>query len=83
MTTDLKQVPGWEQQNKELVRAWKFADFKQAMAFVNKVAAAAEAMDHHPDILIQYNRVRLNLSTHSAGGLTDKDFQLARKINEI
>jgi pterin-4a-carbinolamine dehydratase len=53
------------------------------MAFVDEIAAHAEAVQHHPDILIRYSRVTLSLSTHDAGGITDKDFELARKIEEV
>jgi len=73
-------IPGWENNGKEITRAYKFKDFAEAMAFVNKVAGLAEAADHHPDIDIRYNKVRLTLSTHSAGGLTEKDFSLALQI---
>ena len=78
-----KKIPGWTRDGKELVRQYKFADFKEAMAFVNRVAAQAEKMDHHPDILIQYNKVRLSLSTHSAGGLTESDLTLAKNIDTL
>jgi 4a-hydroxytetrahydrobiopterin dehydratase len=77
----LKQIPGWERQGQEILRLYTFSGFITAMAFVNHVAGLAEAMDHHPDILIQYRKVKLTLSTHSAGGLTELDFTLARKID--
>ena len=67
--------------NGEITKLYKFPDFKEAMGFVNRVADLAEEADHHPDILIRYNKVTLTLSTHSAGGLTEKDSQLARKID--
>ena len=76
----LKGTPGWECKGEEITRLWKFLDFKQAMEFANRVAELAEATDHHPDIDIRYNKVRLTLSTHSAGGLTEKDFSLAKQI---
>ena len=76
----METVPGWENNGKEITKAYKFKDFAEAMAFVNKVAGLAEAADHHPDIDIRYNKVRLMLSTHSAGSLTEKDFSLARQI---
>ena len=72
---------GWELKEGQIVKGWKFKDFVEAMAFVNRVAERAEAADHHPDLLIRYNRVTLTLSTHSAGGLTEKDFSLARQID--
>jgi len=77
----MESVPGWESNGKEITRAYKFKDFAGAMIFVNKVAGLAEAADHHPDIDIRYNKVRLTLSTHSAGGLTEKDFSLAKQIS--
>jgi 4a-hydroxytetrahydrobiopterin dehydratase len=66
------------------VRDLAFADFAEAIAFVNRVAAAAEAVNHHPDILVHgWNNVRLTLSTHSAGGLTAADFQLAAQLDQL
>jgi len=77
----LKKIPGWMKQNKTITRLYVFKKFLGAIAFVNWVADEAEGMDHHPDIFIQYNKVRLTLSTHSAGGLTHLDFELARKVD--
>ncbi len=76
----METVPGWENNGKEITRTYKFKDFAEALAFVNRVGQLAEQADHHPDIDIRYNKVRLVLSTHSAGGLTSKDFALARQI---
>jgi 4a-hydroxytetrahydrobiopterin dehydratase len=74
----------WRREGHELVRDWKFADFAAAMAFVNRVAELAEAANHHPDILLHgWNRVRLRLTTHSAGGLTCRDLELARAIDRL
>ena len=67
--------------NDELRRVYLFKDFGLAMKFVNKVAEAAEAENHHPDIVINYTKVTLTLATHSVGGLTEKDFSLARQID--
>jgi 4a-hydroxytetrahydrobiopterin dehydratase len=64
-------------------RKFVFADFVQAMRFVNRVARLAEAANHHPDITINYNRVKLALTTHDEGGLTMKDFRLASRINKL
>ena len=77
----LKGLSGWQRQGDEIRKDFEFKDFKAAMAFVNQVADEAEAIDHHPDISISYNRVTMSLSTHSEGGLTDKDFTLAPKID--
>jgi 4a-hydroxytetrahydrobiopterin dehydratase len=81
---NLSQIGDWQREGSWLVRDFKFQNFKNAMAFVNQVADEAEAMDHHPDIFIHdWNKVRLSLMTHSEGGLTEKDFKLARQINGI
>ena len=77
----LGRLPGWTRQGQEISREYQFSDFVGAMAFVNHVADQAEKMDHHPDILVRYNKVKLTLSTHSAGGLTDLDFTLAQRID--
>ena len=68
----------WHREGEHIVRDWKLDDFQAAIAFVNRVAEAAEQANHHPDILIHgWNRVRLSVTNHSAGGLTEADFQLA------
>jgi len=77
----LRTVPGWKHHGQEISRLYTLSNFIAAMAFVNHVADLAEKMDHHPDILIQYKKVTLTLSTHSAGGLTELDFTLAQKID--
>lgn len=69
--------------NKKLERVFQFKDFKEAMGFVNKVVAVAEAEGHHPDILINYNRVVLTSWTHAIGGLSENDFILASKIDAL
>jgi 4a-hydroxytetrahydrobiopterin dehydratase len=73
----------WERQGNELVKEHKGRDFAAAMAFVNAVAERAEAANHHPDIDIRWNKVTLRLSTHSAGGLTQADLDLAREIDGL
>ena len=74
----------WEREGEALVRDLKFDDFAQAMAYVNRVADLAEEVNHHPDILVHgWNRVRLTLTTHSAGTLTDNDYEMARKIDRL
>jgi 4a-hydroxytetrahydrobiopterin dehydratase len=79
----LADLPGWELAGSEIVKEYKFADFAAAMAFVNQVAERAEAANHHPDIDIRWNKVRLALSTHSEGGLTNNDFALAAEIESL
>jgi len=76
----LARLPGWEWRGSEIRRTWTFADFEASMAFVNEVAARARAADHHPDIDVRYTKVTLALSTHDAGGLTERDFDLAEAI---
>jgi 4a-hydroxytetrahydrobiopterin dehydratase len=74
----------WRREGETIVRDLKFDDFAGAMAYVNRVADLAEEVNHHPDILVHgWNNVRLTLTTHSAGGLTDNDFQMARKIDGL
>jgi 4a-hydroxytetrahydrobiopterin dehydratase len=74
----------WRRGENSIVRELKFADFAAAIAFVNRVAELAEAANHHPDILVHgWNKVRLTLSTHSQGGLTDSDFALASQIDGL
>ena len=77
----LRQTSGWERAGSEIRRAYRFKDFREALAFVNRVGDLAERAGHHPDIDIRYNAVTLALSTHDAGGLTEKDFELAREID--
>jgi len=77
----LDAVPQWNEVGGELQRTFQFDDFVQSMAFVTKVAETAEGDQHHPDILIRYNKVTLTVSTHDAGGITAKDFGLAATVN--
>lgn len=79
----LAQLSGWAMESGELVRTFEFKDFVAALAFVNKVGELAEQAGHHPDIDIRYSRVRLALVTHSAGGLTEKDFDLAAQAQSL
>jgi 4a-hydroxytetrahydrobiopterin dehydratase len=80
----LAQVPQWElRDGKSLRRRFRFKDFVEAMAFLNRVAQVAEEEGHHPDILISYNRVRIDLTTHAIGGLSENDFILAAKIDRL
>ena len=79
----LKKVPEWELEKKHIERTFEFDDFTEAVDFVTAVAEVAEDEEHHPDIDIRYNKVRLKLSTHSEGGLTDLDFEVAEKIDTL
>jgi 4a-hydroxytetrahydrobiopterin dehydratase len=74
----------WRREGDTIVRDWKFGDFAETMHFVNRVADAAEAANHHPDILVHgWNRARLTLTNHSQGGLTEADFDLAKTIDGL
>jgi len=77
----LRATPGWQRAGAEIRRVYRFGDFREALAFVNRVGVLAEGAGHHPDIDIRYNTVALALTTHDAGGLTSKDFDLARAID--
>jgi len=77
------EVPGWSLRGKAIQRTWKFKDFKHALAFINRVGSLAEAANHHPDIWNSWNRVKLSLTTHDSGGLTARDFELAKQIDAL
>jgi 4a-hydroxytetrahydrobiopterin dehydratase len=79
----LIELNGWSLVKGNLHRIFKFKDFRQAFGFMKRVAVAADRMNHHPDWSNAYNKVTIDLSTHSAGGLTKTDFELARKIQKI
>ncbi len=79
----LKRLPGWERRGNEIVKTFVRKDFLRAVLFVREVADAAEAAGHHPDIDIRWNKVTLALSTHAQGGLTERDFELAARIDEL
>ena len=79
----LKGLSGWRQQGDAIAKSWTFEDFKHSLAFVNRVAELAEKLDHHPDILIQYDRVTLTLTSHDSGGLTSRDLRLASQIEGL
>lgn len=79
----LAGLTGWKIEAGEVVKSFQFRDFVAALGFVNRVGEAAEQAGHHPDIDIRYNRVRLALTTHDAGGLTGKDFDLAAEAQRL
>ncbi len=79
----LRRLP-WELEGDEIVREWRFEDFSEAIAFVGRVAEAAEEANHHPDIFVHgWNKVKLSLTNHSAGGLTETDFKMAKRFDEL
>ena len=79
----LKEIPRWSRERNAITRTWKFKDFPAALRFVNQVGKLAESMNHHPDIYNSWATVRLVLTTHDKGGLTNLDFELAKKINDL
>jgi 4a-hydroxytetrahydrobiopterin dehydratase len=79
----LSAFRGWEYNDGQLHKTYSFKDFMTALDLVNKVALVAEHQDHHPDVLIKYSRVTFMLSTHDQGGVTDKDFQMAKEIEQL
>lgn len=79
----LRKLPGWIRRGNSIERGLQFPDFVGAMEFVNAVAEAAEAANHHPDILINYNQVTLTLISHDSGGVTQRDIAMAGRINEL
>ncbi|MBS4029738.1 MAG: 4a-hydroxytetrahydrobiopterin dehydratase [Ignavibacteriales bacterium] len=83
ITIELEQLKEWNLVGKEISKTFVHKDFVQAIGFVNSVAILAEKNDHHPDIDIRWNKVTLTLSTHSAGGLTEKDISLAKEIESL
>jgi 4a-hydroxytetrahydrobiopterin dehydratase len=80
--TQLQKLSGWSLQGEAISKQYVWPSFPEAVKFVNRVADLAEEADHHPDILISYRRVTLTLSTHSEGGITQKDFDLAARIDQ-
>lgn len=85
ITTRLSKIPGWKTKERRgaIQRTYRLPDFRSALAFVAYVGELAESRSHHPDIDIRYNQVTLALSTHDAGGLTEKDFELAGLIDRV
>lgn len=79
----LDDLPGWGRDGDSIKREYKFDDFEGSVDFVNRLTPAAEEMNHHPDISISWNKVELTLSTHSEGGLTGSDFELAGRIDAL
>jgi len=79
----LQHLPGWKKNGKAIERQFQFTNFVGAMEFVNHIAEAAEAVNHHPDIFISYNKVTLGLVSHDSGGVTQRDIRMAGRINEI
>ncbi len=79
----LKRVRGWKRVGDSIERTWRLDTFLEAVAFMNRVFALAEDADHHPDLLNSWTKVRVRFTTHDAGGLTERDFQMAAKVDRI
>jgi 4a-hydroxytetrahydrobiopterin dehydratase len=79
----IKTIPQWQQSKQTITRTFEFKNFVEAIAFVDQLVEPAEAAQHHPDLAISYNQVTVSLSSHDAGGLTNKDFALAKTISNI
>ena len=83
INSNLSKFVGWSFEKESISKQFQFKDFIESLSFVNAVGMEAEKMDHHPDILMfAWNKVKITISTHSAGGVTEKDFTLAQKIEE-
>ena len=83
VTAELAATPGWEVADGQITKTVTRKDFRDALLYVNAVGYLAEKADHHPDIAVSWNKVTLTLVSHSAGGLTAKDFALARQVNDL
>lgn len=79
----MKAVPDWSKRGRAIYRTFKFDGFLESITFVNRIAKKAQKVDHHPDIAISFNKVTLKLTSHDEGGLTKKDFSLARRCNKV
>ena len=79
----LAALPAWQREGNEIVRTYDRRDFNGSIAFVNAIAAAANAADHHPDLVVSWNDVTVRLSSHDAGGITERDLRLAAQIDSL
>ena len=79
----LAELGGWERHGETIAKTFELADFVGSVAFVGKLVEPAEAMGHHPDLTVSWNKVGVSITTHSAGGLTANDFELAKRIDGL
>ncbi len=79
----LADLDGWEREGETIVKTFELADFVGAIEFVDKLVHPAEEMGHHPDLSVSWNKVRVSITTHAAGGLTANDFELAKRVDEV
>ncbi|HEV8595193.1 MAG TPA: 4a-hydroxytetrahydrobiopterin dehydratase [Thermoplasmata archaeon] len=83
ITAKLGGLPRWKRAGDSIERTWRFETFIEAVAFINRVFALAEDADHHPDLLNSWTKVRVRFTTHDVGGLTDRDFAMAAKVDKV
>jgi 4a-hydroxytetrahydrobiopterin dehydratase len=83
IVTRMPAARGWDRLGDMLVRSWQFPSARRALEFVNQLAGVAERLDHHPEVILAYRTVRVEISTHTVGGLTDEDFTLAAELNTL
>lgn len=83
ITQRVAALAGWRVEGAELMKSYRFKNFVEAIAFVNAIARIAESQNHHPDLVVRWGEVTVRVTTHSAGGLTAKDFELASAIDQI
>ncbi len=83
ITARLPSARGWDRHGDMLVRTWQFPSFRRALEFVNQVGAIIEKSEHYPDLIVTYRSVRIEISTHDVGGLTERDFALIAALNEV
>ena len=83
ITKEISKLGGWEREGDALVREFEFSNFVGSVDFVNRLTPVAEEMNHHPDLSISWNKVKVSLSTHSEGGITENDFKLATKLDSL
>ena len=83
ISIEISKLGGWEREGDALVREFEFSNFVGSVDFVNRITPVAEEMKHHPDLSISWNKVNVSLSTHSEGGITERDFELATKIDSL
>ena len=83
VTESLKSLSGWERRGNEITKTYNFKNYYETMAFVNAVAWIAHGQDHHPDMEVGYNKCRVKYTTHDAGGISEKDFAGARKVESL
>jgi len=79
----IKELSDWKEESEKIIKEYEFPNFKSAFDFVNKIVKIAEYENHHPDILLSYKKIKVFLTTHKLDGLSDKDFSIAKKIDEI